>query len=111
AETIKRFRRIYHWPAPKILKDSAFGAKLACFEDTPVILAAPPAGGGWLSERITRFGETPVAFLLKTRDFKAACKGFDVKPSSTWFGRRVAWFDREKLNGTRMAVIDGKSGP
>lgn len=110
-EAIRQFRRVYQWPAPRVMEDSAFGAKLAWFEDTPVILATPPADGGWLSRRMTRFGEAPIAILLKPKDFKAGCKRYDLDPNTTLFGRRVAWFDPAKLGGTRLGLIASDAEP
>src|ERR1019366_7425762 len=64
--------------------------KLAYFPGEPVILAAP-SGGGWLSDRLGKFGETPVAYLLATRDFAAATKKYKLSGPKTWFGQKVGW--------------------
>lgn len=61
--SIAEYRRVYKLPAPVETDDAAFGAKLAAFQGTPVILAAP-LGGSWLVERLRRFGESPCAFVL-----------------------------------------------
>jgi len=101
--SIALFRKAYGWSEPitEIQKDIG---KLAYFPGEPVILAAP-AGGGWLAERISKFGEIPVAYLLGTRDFPAASKKYKLSGTKTWFGQKVAWFDAGKLKGVRLGVI------
>ncbi len=101
--SIALFRKAYGWAAPLIETQKDFG-KLAYFPGEPVILAAP-AGGGWLSDRLAKFGETPVAYLLATRDFAAATKKYKLSGTKTWFGQRVAWLDSGKLKGVRLGVI------
>ncbi len=60
---IAEYRRAYELSAPVRTDDPAFGAKLARFPGTPVVLAAP-LGESWLLERLRRFGEAPCAFVL-----------------------------------------------
>jgi len=66
---------------------------------------ATPAGGGWLSEHLAKFGESPVAYLLNARDFSAAVKKYRLSGNKTWFGQKVAWFDVGRLKGVRLGVI------
>jgi hypothetical protein len=101
--SIALFRKAYGWAAPLTEMQKDFG-KLAYFPGEPVILAAP-SGGGWLSDRLAKFGETPVAYLLATRDFAAATKKYKLSGNKTWFGQKVAWFDEKKLKGVRVGVI------
>jgi hypothetical protein len=101
--SIALFRKAYGWAAPLIETQKDFG-KLAYFPGQPVILAAP-AGGGWLSDRLAKFGETPVAYLLNARDFAAATRKYKLSGAKTWFGQKVAWFDAGKLKGVRLGVI------
>jgi len=101
--SIALFRKAYGWAEPLTETQKDFG-KLAYFPGEPVILAAP-TGGGWLSERLAKFGETPVAYLLGTRDFAAATKKYKLAGTKTWFGQKVAWFDASKLKGVRLGVI------
>jgi hypothetical protein len=100
---IALFRKAYGWSAPLTETQKDFG-KLAYFPGEPVILAAP-FGGGWLAERLGKYGETPVAYLLATRDFAVATKKYKLSASKTWFGQRVAWFDAGKLKGVHLGVI------
>ena len=101
--SIALFRKAYGWAAPLTETQKDFG-KLAYFPGEPVILAAP-SGGGWLSEHLGKFGETPVAYLLGTRDFAGATKKYRLSGNRTWFGQKVAWFDAGKLKGVRLGVI------
>jgi predicted enzyme related to lactoylglutathione lyase len=101
--SIALFRKAYGWTNPLIETQKDFG-KLAYFPGEPVILAAP-AGGGWLSDHISKFGEAPVAYLLNARDFSAATKKYKLNGGKTWFGQKVAWFDAGKLKGVRLGVI------
>ncbi len=101
--SIALFRKAYGWAEPLTETQKDFG-KLAYFPGQPVILAAP-SGGGWLSDRLAKFGETPVAYLLSTRDFAAATKRYKLSGTKTWFGQKLAWFDPAKLKGVRLGVI------
>jgi hypothetical protein len=101
--SIALFRKAYGWAEPLTETQKDFG-KLAYFPGEPVILAAP-SGGGWLAERIGKFGESPVAYLLGTRDFAGATKKYKLGGTKIWFGQKVAWFDAGKLKGVRLGVI------
>ncbi len=101
--SIALFRKAYGWADPLIETQKDFG-KLAYFPGEPVILAAP-ASGGWLSDRLAKYGETPVAYLLATQDMAAAVKKYKLSGNKTWFGQKVAWFDASKLKGVRLGVI------
>lgn len=104
--SIALFRHVYGWPAPVVEQHPDFGAKLVYFQGTPVILAVPLAQNSWLSERLARFGPSPIAFLLGTRDFKATSTHFSLPSATPWFDRKVSWFDPDKLHGVRLGVID-----
>ena len=101
--SIALFRKAYGWAEPLTEVQKDFG-KLAYFPGEPVILAAP-SGGGWLADRIGKFGESPVAYLLGTRDFAGATKKYKLSGPKIWFGQKVAWFDAGKLKGVRLGVI------
>ena len=100
---IALFRKAYGWADPLTETQKDFG-KLAYFPGEPVILAAP-SGGGWLSDRLAKYGETPVAYLLATRDFAAAAKKYKLSGTKTWFAQKVGWFDAAKLKDVRLGVI------
>ncbi len=101
--SIALFRKAYGWAEPLTETQKDFG-KVAYFPGEPVILASP-SGGGWLADRLAKFGETPVAYFLATRDFAAAVKKYKLSGTKTWFGQKVAWFDAGKLKGVRLGVI------
>src|SRR5690348_17280395 len=61
---IALYRRAYGLGEPQRQDDPTFGAKLAWFPDTPVILAAPLTAQSWLTARLQDFGEVPCAFIL-----------------------------------------------
>ena len=99
------FRRVYGWDEPEIREDGVFGARLAWFAGTPVLLAAPPAAGeGWLAERLARFGESPCAFVLASLDLAASAQKLLLGEVRTWPGGQVAWLPPERLHGTRLGV-------
>lgn len=104
--SVALFRKAYGWPAPQMAEAKDFEAKIANFPGTPVMLAAPLDKLSWLAERVDRFGESPVAYLLGTADIVAASKRFALANSSQWFGRHLAWFEREKLTGMRIGIIE-----
>jgi len=77
---VDRYRRAYGFSAPHVKDDTWFGAKLATFDGTPVVLAAPLDANGWLAKRITQFGEVPCAFVLRRKAGTAASiKWYDVQ--------------------------------
>ena len=79
-EGIERYRKAYGLGTPTQTTDAALGAKVARFEGSPVVLAAPN-GNSWIAERLDRFGEGPCAFILG----KSGAQG------------SVTWFDASKL--------------
>lgn len=88
----KSFQRAYALPTPDRQDDAAFGAKLAWFRGTPVVLAAPLSGQSWLADRIKRFGESPCAFVLGSPGGLTG-GGHPVN----WFGKPVLWADAQRL--------------
>jgi hypothetical protein len=105
AAAIALFRSAYGWPSPVLEDHKEFGAKMAYFPGTPVMLAAPLEEGSWLTRRLQDFGESPVAYLLGTTDPGAATKRYGLTAQTRWFGRDVAWFDSSKLKTVKLAVI------
>jgi hypothetical protein len=100
------FRRAYGWSAPAVEGHKEFGARLAYFTGSPVMLATPLDQKSWLAERLQAFGEHPVAYLLGARDLSAASSRFGLSAQSKWFGRNLAWFDAKKLRGVRLGVVE-----
>ncbi|MGH9679720.1 MAG: VOC family protein [Candidatus Acidiferrales bacterium] len=104
-ESAALFRKVFGWPAPRIEDHPEFGAKLAYFSGTPVVLAAASAPDSWVAKRIARLGECPVAFLLHTSDFHLTQGLFSLAPSARWFGLEVSWFSLDQLHGIRLGIV------
>ena len=103
---ISGFERAYGWGRPQVELHPEWGAKLAYFAETPAVLAAPTQTESWLAKRLERFGPSPVAFLMGTGQFEPVAKRYGVTGLASWFGRRVGWFDAEKLRGVRLGVVE-----
>lgn len=102
--TTSAFRKAYDWNAPSIEENLDFGATLASFAETPVVLAAPAHESSWLRKRLQRLGECPAAFLLHTQSL--APQRFPLRRTGRWFGRPLAWFDQATLRETRLGLIE-----
>ena len=83
---ISQYRRTYDLDAPLRQTDRDFGAHLAYFQGTPVVLAMPIDQQSWLARRLDQIGEGPCAFILRARDSRASLSSFNPK-----------WFDIQKL--------------
>jgi len=75
--SIARYRQAYALLAPAEQVDATFGARLAVFTGTPVVLAEPLNTHSWIAERIQRFGEGPCAFVLGRQSGWAAISWLD----------------------------------
>lgn len=91
--SIDRYRHAYGLPPPIKQVDATFGAHLASFGGTSVILAAPLSARSWLVTRLDKFGEGPCAFILQAR--KAG--RYQASSKTRWFGIDISWFDVDKL--------------
>jgi hypothetical protein len=89
---IARYRKAYGLAAPVEHEDAPFGARLAWFPATPVVLAAALDSQSWLTPRLAQFGEGPCAFVLG----KSAAPTTAAPP-------QIHWFDSQKL-GWRLGV-------
>ncbi len=90
---VKRYRQAYALPEPLRQVDKEFGAHLAAFGGSPVVLAQPLTAGSWLSDRIEKFGEGPCAIILSA----ARAQKYRASGHSQWFGTRISWFDPQVL--------------
>jgi hypothetical protein len=97
--SIAQYRKAFALPAPKRQRDESFGADLAWFEGTPVVLAASFSSGSWLARRIAEFGEAPCAFVLSASKDTA----MTTEKAQHWAGRTVVWFNDVNL-GWRLGV-------
>ncbi len=89
---IEQYRQAYLLPAPQRQTDTEFGAKLAFFPLTHVVLATPLSPDSWLSARLQQFGDAPCAFVLGTQRGQMASGSIP----SNWFGN-IRWVDATKL--------------
>jgi hypothetical protein len=98
-EAAELLTKAFGWVPPEREDHPEWPARLARFPEGPVILAQPWAAGCWLADRVERFGEVPVAFLL-------SCAISPVSVTTHWFGKEISWLDEGKLGGARVALID-----
>jgi hypothetical protein len=103
---VTSFRRAYGWDAPLMEERRQFPARLAHFQNTPVMLAASYDERSWLAARLDRFGDCPLAFVLRTPDLSRVSKRLRLVRADTWFGRKLAWFDESQLHGARLGVVE-----
>ncbi len=90
--SVTRYQQAYALEAPALQADASFGASLASFVGTPVVLAAPLNAQSWLAPRLERFGEGPCAFILGGKN-----GNYDAAAKTRWFGADISWFDTGKL--------------
>jgi Glyoxalase-like domain len=89
---IARYRQAYDLEAPLRQTGPKFGAQLAYFAGTPIVLAMPLNRESWLAARLDKIGEGPCAFILGARN----AKSYRVASKSTWFGAAISWLDTGK---------------
>jgi catechol 2,3-dioxygenase-like lactoylglutathione lyase family enzyme len=80
---IALYRRAFQLPAPRRQRDAEFGANLAWFEGTPMLLAQGLTNDSWLTRRVREFGEAPCAFILQSAG------GLADTSASRWFGSTI----------------------
>lgn len=97
--SVARYRKAFALPAPAEQSDAAFGARLAAWTDTPVVLAEPLEARSWIARRMAEFGEGPCAFVLAS----ASARRDPAASKSQWFGIEISWLDEAKL-GWRLGV-------
>jgi Glyoxalase-like domain len=100
------FRRAYGWEAPLIEQQQNFGASIAHFPGTPVMLAAPLDASSWLARRLAMFGAIPVAYLLGTHNLAAVEEHLRLSNRAKFCAKDVAWCDLPKSPGIRLGVTE-----
>jgi hypothetical protein len=93
---IERYRQAYALAAPARQEDRGFGARLAVFQGTPVVLAQPIDRASWLAARLERFGDAPCAFILGARQ-KLPLGKLQHLATAQWNGAAISWFDAGEL--------------
>jgi hypothetical protein len=91
-DSVKRYRKAYGVPAPDEQSDAGFGARLASFPGTPVVLATPINEQSWLAARLKQTGEGPCAFILRAKN----AGSYRVTSKTAWFGSAIYWLDAGK---------------
>ena len=97
-DAVAQYRKAFSLPQPRRGQDSVFGANLAWFEGTPIVLAAGTAADSWLTRRVSDYGDAPVAYVLTS---KTGTVGSGR--SSTWFGHSISWTNESQL-GWRLGI-------
>ena len=89
---IAQYRRAFGLPAPLRQRDEKFGAELAWFEGTPIVLAHGLSEGSWLTRRVRQYGDAPCAFILAREGGVMGTASL-----SQWFGTPVFWMAEDAL--------------
>jgi hypothetical protein len=95
---IAQYRKAFHLAAPRREEDKRFGAALALFEGTPIVLAQGLGKESWLSRRVQEYGDAPCAFVLKSNS-----GGLNARPTLL----PVVWMDAAAL-GWRLGIEPAK---
>lgn len=117
-KSIGLYREVYGLPEPEILDNLLFGATLARFPESPIVLATPlkqpppkirrydEDEQDWLDARLHRFGDVPAACLIGVSDVELVIERFEMdEDPEPWFNQQAAWFDDGKLNGIRLGIV------
>lgn len=89
---VERWRGAFGLAAPQRSADTWFGARLAWFPGTPVVLAAAAGPDSWMATRLRTFGEAPCAFVLRA---KGGLPPGAKHSRGTWFGHSIG--DRKSV--------------
>ncbi len=87
---VAQYRRAFSLEPPNRQSDAGFGAGLAWFEGTPIVLAHGPRDS-WLAQRVSRYGDAPVGFVLSGTGGPMAAK------TTIWFGQTIRWANEARL--------------
>ena len=97
-DAVAQYQRAFGLPEPRRDRDNEFGAELAWFEGTPVVLAKGLTPDSWLARRVDQFGDAPCAFVLgATSGLMGAARHSD------WFGHTILWANETRL-GWRLGM-------
>lgn len=91
ASAVADYRRAFQLPAPREIVDREFEARLAWFENTPIVLAQGLTSSGWLTRRVERYGALPCAFLFGSKRKPVRAR------ATQWFGSQVYWVDEHNF--------------
>ncbi len=97
--------QLYDLPPPERSELPRFGVTAAYFEGQRFLLAAPLEADNWLAKRLARFGPSPCAYLIGSRDFACSLERFGLADEESWWSRQVAWFTSNGLQRLRIGII------
>jgi hypothetical protein len=101
-----QFRSLYGWNRMETAGAFIEGSILIRFSETPVVLATP-SGPGWVSDRVSRFGSSPCAFLIETDNLEAAEERYSLTPRQPWFGgKELGWVGPLREKGIMLGVVE-----
>jgi hypothetical protein len=89
---IATFRRTYGLPKPRTVDSAHLLARLAVFDDQPLVLATPLDRTNAFADRLAQLGDSPIAFLIGTKDFQASKRRFPFAAEEQWAAGRIGWF-------------------
>jgi hypothetical protein len=92
-QSIAQYQQAFGLPAAMEQTDVQFGAKLATWRDSPVVLAQPLTAQSWLAARLDLVGEAPCAFVLGA----IQPDRYRADSHSRWFDIDLSWFDSVRL--------------
>jgi hypothetical protein len=98
---IAQYRRAFSLDPPRRQSDAGFGADLAWFEGTPIVLASGLDSDAWLTQRVALYGDAPCAFIL------SAPGGPMDATTTAWFGHNILWANTVRL-GWRLGFETAK---
>jgi hypothetical protein len=90
---VKRYRQAYGLAEPLRQVDREFGAHLAYFGGSPVVLAQSLTSDSWLAARVEKFGEGPCALVLAA----ARAAKYRAASNARWFGTQISWLNSQAL--------------
>jgi hypothetical protein len=97
---IALYRKAFALPVPRNERHTEFGANLAWFEGTPIVLAQGLTHDSWLTQRVGKFGEGPCAFVLQSAGRLGG------QAPAYWFGAAIFWTNEQQL-GWRLGLQVG----
>ncbi|MBI4419947.1 MAG: VOC family protein [Gemmatimonadetes bacterium] len=100
------FEQVYGWTPRETRPEPALGATVVHLRHTPIALAAPIRARGWLAARLRQFGESPVAFLLRSRSLPSSAARLPAAQPGRWLGRPALWLDPDPACGGRLGITE-----
>ena len=99
------FQRVYGAGEPVDIDADAFPGRTVQLHGEPVAITSPASAGDWVARRITTYGPTPCACLIRSTDMAASRDRLPLTEPARFGDREVAWIDSEKLRPLRIGVV------